>query len=77
MTSYNRVNNSMASQNAKLINGILKDEFGFQGFAMTDWQAQIGGVASVLAGSDMAMPGDGLDCDLPFPLILYYCWANS
>jgi beta-glucosidase len=31
MTSYNDVNGSAASQNSKLINGILKDEFGFQG----------------------------------------------
>jgi beta-glucosidase len=31
MTSYNDVNGSACSQNSKLINGILKDEFGFQG----------------------------------------------
>lgn len=31
MTSYNDVNGSAASQNSKLINGVLKDEFGFQG----------------------------------------------
>ena len=61
MASYNRVNNSMASQNAKLLNGLLKDELDFQGFIMSDWQAQIGGVASALAGLDMAMPGDGND----------------
>jgi beta-glucosidase len=41
-----------------LINGILKDELGFQGFVMSDWLAQISGVASALAGLDMAMPGD-------------------
>lgn len=42
-----------------LINGILKDELGFQGFVVTDWLAQIGGVSSALAGLDMSMPGDG------------------
>jgi hypothetical protein len=31
MTSYNDVNGSACSQNSYLINGILKDEFGFQG----------------------------------------------
>jgi beta-glucosidase len=41
-----------------LINGILKDELGFQGFVMSDWLAQISGVGSALAGLDMAMPGD-------------------
>lgn len=42
-----------------LINGILKDELGFQGFVVTDWLAQLGGVSSALAGLDMSMPGDG------------------
>jgi beta-glucosidase len=32
MCSYNQLNNSYACQNSKLINGILKDEMGFQGF---------------------------------------------
>ena len=60
MCSYNQVNNSYACQNSKLINGILKDEFGFQGFVQSDWLAQRSGVASALAGLDMSMPGDGL-----------------
>jgi len=60
MCSYNRVNNSAACQNSWLQNGILKDELGFQGFIMSDWLAQMSGVASVLAGMDMTMPGDGL-----------------
>jgi beta-glucosidase len=52
------VNGSACSQNSKLINGLLKDELGFQGFVMSDWLGQIGGVSSALAGLDMAMPGD-------------------
>ncbi|THC97482.1 hypothetical protein EYZ11_003016 [Aspergillus tanneri] len=59
MIAYNDVNRSACSQNSKLINGILKDELGFQGFVVTDWLAQIGGVSSALAGLDMEMPGDG------------------
>ncbi|TKA78001.1 hypothetical protein B0A55_03842 [Friedmanniomyces simplex] len=43
-----------------LMNGILKDELGFQGFVQSDWLAQRSGVASALAGLDMSMPGDGL-----------------
>ncbi|KAM7204363.1 Glycoside hydrolase superfamily [Rhypophila sp. PSN 637] len=58
MTAYNAVNGSASSQNSYLINGILKDELGFQGFVMSDWLSQISGVASALAGLDMAMPGD-------------------
>ena len=59
MCSYNQVNNSYACQNSKLINGILKDEMGFQGFVQSDWLAQRSGVASALSGLDMSMPGDG------------------
>ncbi|KAH7078253.1 beta-glucosidase-like protein [Paraphoma chrysanthemicola] len=58
MIAYNAVNGSACSQNSYLINGILKDELGFQGFVMSDWLAQISGVASALAGLDMSMPGD-------------------
>ncbi|EXJ80203.1 beta-glucosidase [Capronia coronata CBS 617.96] len=60
MCSYQMVNNSYACSNSKLMNGILKDELGFQGFVQSDWLAQRSGVASALAGLDMSMPGDGL-----------------
>jgi beta-glucosidase len=60
MCSYNQVNNSYACQNSKLINGLLKEEYGFQGFVMSDWQAQHTGAASAAAGLDMTMPGDTL-----------------
>jgi beta-glucosidase len=60
MCSYNQVNNSYACQNSKLLNGILKDELGFQGFVQSDWLAQRSGVAAALTGLDMSMAGDGL-----------------
>lgn len=56
MCSYNRLNNSQACQNSKSINGLLKTELGFQGFVVSDWAAQNAGVASALAGLDVAMP---------------------
>lgn len=37
MCSYNQVNNSYGCQNSKLLNGLLKEELGFQGFIMSDW----------------------------------------
>lgn len=58
MCSYQQVNNSYACQNSKLLNDLLKNELGFQGFVMSDWQAQHTGVASAAAGLDMSMPGD-------------------
>ncbi|KAF2030595.1 beta-glucosidase [Setomelanomma holmii] len=58
MCSYNKINNSQACQNSYLQNYILKGELGFQGFIMSDWDAQHSGVASTFAGLDMTMPGD-------------------
>ncbi|KAJ5946148.1 CAZyme family GH3, partial [Penicillium verhagenii] len=60
MCAYQMVNNSHACENSKLLNGILKDELGFQGFVQSDWLAQRSGVQSALSGLDMSMPGDGL-----------------
>lgn len=60
MCGYNQVNNSYNCQNSKLLNGILKSELGFQGFVMSDWQAQHAGAATAVAGLDMSMPGDTL-----------------
>ncbi|KAL1863663.1 hypothetical protein Plec18170_000501 [Paecilomyces lecythidis] len=60
MCSYQRVNNTHACENSKILNGLLKDELGFQGFVQSDWLAQRSGVDSALAGLDMSMPGDGL-----------------
>lgn len=68
MCSYNMVNNSYACGNSKMLNGILKDEMGFEGFVMSDWLAQRSGIASALAGLDMSMPGDGLGWEDGIPL---------
>jgi beta-glucosidase len=57
MCSYNRVNESYSCQNSKLLNGVLKEELGFQGYVMSDWGATHAGVATVEAGLDMDMPG--------------------
>jgi len=54
--SYNRINNSYASQNSKTLNGLLKTELGFTGYVVSDWYAQHTGIASANAGLDMAMP---------------------
>lgn len=56
MCSYNRLNNSQACANSKILNGLLKTELGYNGFIVTDWYAQKSGVASALAGLDMVMP---------------------
>ncbi|CAG7980713.1 unnamed protein product [Penicillium nalgiovense] len=72
MCSYQMVNNSYACENSKIINGILKDELGFQGFVQSDWLAQRSGVHSAIGGLDMSMPGDGLHWADGVPL-----WGNE
>jgi beta-glucosidase-like glycosyl hydrolase len=42
--SYNKINQTQACQNSKLINGVLKEELDFQGFLLSDWAAMINGV---------------------------------
>ena len=59
MCSYQRANHSYGCQNSKLLNGILKTELGFEGFVVSDWDAQVSGVASANAGLDVVMPGAG------------------
>ena len=58
MCSYNRINSSWACQNAEGLNGILKTDFGFQGYVMSDWYGTHSGVSASVSGLDMDMPGD-------------------
>ena len=53
MCSYNRINGSYGCQNSKTLNGLLKEELGFQGWVASDWRAAYAGVASINAGLDM------------------------
>jgi len=57
MCSYNRVNQTYACQNDKLLNGLLKSELGFRGYVSSDYFAVHAGVASATGGLDLNMPG--------------------
>jgi beta-glucosidase len=57
MTGYNRVNGLTMTEHAQLLSVILKDEWGFQGVALSDWHAARSTVATAVAGLDLAMPG--------------------
>lgn len=61
MCGYNMVNNTYACENSYLLNYLLKEELGFQGFVVSDWGAQHSGVTSALSGLDMTMPGEVFD----------------
>lgn len=61
MTSYNEVNGTYANENKHLIQDILRDEWGFDGFVITDWGGSNDHVSGVAAGLNLEMPGPGLD----------------
>ena len=57
MCAYNAINGIFCSENKKLLNDILRDEWGFEGFVVTDWGAKKGAAAGVKAGLNLVMPG--------------------
>ena len=57
MCSYNRVNGTYASENKYLLTDILKGEWGFEGFVVSDWGAVHSTAPAVNAGLDLEMPG--------------------
>ena len=58
MCSYNLVNNVYACENDYLLNHVLKKDFGFKGFVLSDWSATHSTVKAALNGLDQEMPGD-------------------
>ena len=57
MCSYNKLNGTFAAENHKLLTEILKDEWGFEGFVVSDWGAVHNRVEALRAGLDLEMPG--------------------
>jgi beta-glucosidase len=57
MTSYNKLNGPYAVQNYELLTTIVRDEWGWKGMYVSDWNAGDDAVAAMLAGNDMLQPG--------------------
>ena len=60
MTSYNLVNGEHVSENPRLLQSVLRDEWGFDGTVMSDWFGVYSTTESLKAGLDLEMPGPTL-----------------
>ncbi len=61
MSAYNEVNGVYANENKHLLMDILRDEWGFDGYVVTDWGASNDHALGVKNGSNLEMPNPGLD----------------
>ena len=61
MSSYNMINGVYANENEHLLQEILRDQWGFDGFVVSDWGAGNDFVEGVRAGSHLEMPSTGGD----------------
>lgn len=62
MSSYNMVNGEYANENYHLLTEILRNEWGFDGFVVTDWGGDNEHTEGVRAGSNLVMPAPGPGC---------------
>lgn len=59
MCSYNRINGVFASENKWLLTDVLRKEWGFEGYVVSDWGAVNKRVEGLVAGLDLEMPDSG------------------
>ncbi len=57
MSAYNKVNGIHCGENAYLLTDILRKEFGFKGFVVSDWASTYSTAPTVNAGMNLEMPG--------------------
>ena len=61
MSSYNLVNGRRCCNGYEQIQGILRDEWGFEGMVTSDWNTPCDQTYCVLAGNDVRMPVGDFD----------------
>jgi beta-glucosidase len=57
MASYNKINGPYATENHRLLEDILKGEWGYDGVVVSDWGAVHATAAAANGGNDLEMPG--------------------
>jgi len=57
MSAYNAINGEYCAQNRWLLTDVLRGEWGFEGFVVSDWGAAYDQVKALKAGNDVDMPG--------------------
>jgi beta-glucosidase len=57
MAAYNKVNGAYCSENAHLLTNVLRRDWDFTGFTVSDWFGTQSGAQAVAAGLDLEMPG--------------------
>jgi beta-glucosidase len=58
MSSYNLINGIYSPENYDLLTKVLRNDWGFKGFVMTDWFGGRDAIAMMNAGNDLLMPGN-------------------
>ena len=67
MCAYNRLNGEFGSENKKVLNDVLRDEWAYEGLVVTDWGATNDRVKGLEAGQDLEMPSSG-GVSIPFSI---------
>jgi beta-glucosidase len=72
MASYNRVNGNYSGKSKALVRDILKTDWGYQGWVVSDWFAKGDTQASPVAGLDIEMPFSEGACPSIFDCTYFY-----
>ena len=75
MSSYNKVNGTYAGEHDWLLNQVLKQEWGFKGWVMSDWGGVHSGAKAALAGLDQESAGEVFDKEVFFDKPLREAYA--
>lgn len=77
MSSYNRVNGTYAGEHDWLLNQVLKQEWGFKGWVMSDWGGVHSATKAAMAGLDQESAGEVFDKEVFFDKPLREAYASG